>query len=273
MNYKNIYISTYDLYKIADAVKEHAGDNPACILGKYWRERMNPQMIDAMQEDEKRKMPYGFVGSGWPEKSDQSAALQYDKLGLANTYSEVNCRDIGDAIYQGNILIPYLMEKVGMAAKRMLVVDIGAGYGRLAIPFLYAMRGLISYIMVDYTQIGLLTAGQFIKQWYPKSKVLSWNEKGDFTKYDCVSLPAWRLDELNDYAVDMLISVHSLQEMEQETIDFYVDIINKRIGAYFYSVNIDKDITYINDSWQTIFSRSFPVNRDGRYDEKLWLVK
>jgi SAM-dependent methyltransferase len=252
MNYKDIIIDPSRIGEIVSDVQKHKDFNLACNLGKYWHDRMTPKMLYAVETD--RKLPYGFVGDGYPVQSDQSAIYQYDRHNLVSYYDNINYRDIGDAIYQANVLIPFLRKSEELT----IIVDIGAGYGRLAIPFLNYFFALV-YFGVDYSPIGLLTAPQFVEQMCPR-------------KCGFISLPAWRIDEIKNIEVDMFISVHSIQEMEQETVDFYMNIIDQHKGAYFYSINLSPE-KYAKESWELIFNSPYPINRDGSFNEKLWRIR
>lgn len=265
--WSDIEIKTHDWANIMEQVKAHENDNPACILGPYWKNRMTPKMWKKVEKT--GRLVYGFVGDGWPQYSDQHYALSHDIFNLTPAFPEHHCRDIGDAIYQANTLIKYLPDN-----ERLYIIDIGSGYGRLAIPFIYHYRGKITYIGIDYSPIGLLCAGQFVEQ-AVNAKVLYWNETGNFNEYDFVSLPAWRLDEIKNIPVNCSITVHSIQEMERVTVDYYIDLIDK-ISApdgLFYSINLWPEDKYVKDNWQPVFDRAFPINRDGAFNEKLFRVK
>jgi len=284
MKYSDVYINTDKVKLLNEAISKHVGDNPACRLGKYWNDRMSPRML--AQTAQSQDLQYGFVGDGWPQKSDQTKAISYDKLKLSEYYEDVDCRDIGDAIYQANKLMPYLKER-SKEGKHFYIADIGSGYGRLAVPFINHLQEHLTYFGVDYSPIGLLTASQFVSQMIPNSNVLHWdndglNPNGNYRNYNFVSMPAWRLGELHsvdtslkldNYPIDLFISVHSLQEMEPETVKYYIEFMQNFawMRPYFYSVNIGE--LPIPDSWELVFDRPYPVNRDGSYNEKLWIIK
>lgn len=265
--WNDITIDTSDLDDLLTTIKSKENYNPACKLIHYWKDRWGKKILDEVRET--KKLPYGFVGDGWPKVSDQSLAIKLDILKFAGAFLEHNHRDVGDAIYQANVISEYFKKY----KEHWYIVDFGSGYGRLAIPFIFKYRGQITYIGVDYSPSGLLIAPQFVNQAID-AKVRKWNEDGDIKDYDFVSLPAWRLDELSKIGVDAFISVHSMQEMDRETVDYYVNtMVNISNGdAIFYSINISPKDRYVPKSWELVFDRGFPVNRDGNYNERLFEI-
>lgn len=263
-----IDVSTLD--NILTAIENNENTNPACKLIDYWKGRMGIAMIEEVKRTE--KLPYGFVGGGWPKKATQVWEIIGERRGLRKAFLYIDSRDVGDAIYQTNTIIDNMIE-----TEKIVIVDIGSGYGRLAIPFIYHYRGRITYIGIDYSPIGLLTAPQFVSQAID-ANCRSWDSKDvNILNYDFVSLPAWRINELfglGTIDINAFVSIHSFQEMERETVDYYVDIMDfLQKGSVFYSVNLWPEDEYVKSRWELIFNRAFPINRDGSYNEKMWRIK
>lgn len=257
-----VKIDTKALPALIDAVRKHEGDNPACVMSTYWGERRGPQMLSQLANN--HSLPVGFVGNGWPEQwRSQEWAVEQDRHDLHKLFTpnDLHTRDAGDAIYQAG----HLFDLYGFS--RFRVVDLGSGYGRLG--FLLIQKGA-HYIGVDYTPIGLLTAPQFLKQVTDK-QIGDWST--DWASFDGASLPAWRVDEIPTKSVDAFVSVHSFQEMGRSTVDFYIDWVKSRAAdqAVLYSVNLDEP-DYVPDSWELIFERPYPINRDGDFMERMWQV-
>jgi hypothetical protein len=280
--YSDINISLDGWDKIVEAVEEHEGDNPACHLGKYWKDRMSPQMKKALESSD--KLPYGFVGDGWPQRSNQDYAIENDKYGLRHAYhkDDWNCRDVGDAIYQGNIITDYLKDP------GRTIFDIGAGYGRL-IPSLFKLFANLYFWGIDYSPIGLLTSWQFVKQMTKDCSIFDWQnyivrQKGTIQSFNWFcSCPAWKIEDIQVRG-EFFVSIHSFQEMLPETIWFYIDWMKKiaNEGALFYSVNLDtvaespSGVTWLDmipDEWELIFDRPYPINRDGSFNERMWRIR
>lgn len=266
---------------LCHSVKDHENYNPACELIDYWKGRMTPQMIKEVKET--GKLAYGFVGGGFPRcETNQDYAIRNDKnnLRLAFPDSNWNCRDIGDSIYQANLLIDKIKE-FNINIKMVRVVDIGSGYGRLAIPFLYYFQNNINYFGIDYSPIGLLSASEFLPQ-VTTADICKWDIiLPDYTNYGFISLPAWKIKKLEGYKFNLFTSVHSLQEMSEETTDYYFKFIEYHAdkNAIFYSVNIchsrtrKPDDIRVPSHWELILDEPYPINRDGSFNQKIWKIK
>ena len=271
--------------EICAAVEAHAGENDACRLGSYWRERMSPTMARAIAGN--GHLPYGFVGDGWPIRTDQAHVLRRDALGLSMFYhpDDLHTRDAGDAVEQGNWLIEEALARVPVG--RIVVADVGAGYGRLAVPFIGHLKERLVYLGIDYSPIGLLVAPQFIAQATHAADVFGFPtfEEHPFTVAEIpythtegtpwfYSLPAWRLDRVRPRSVHVVAAIHSFQEMELRTVRWYLRWIEAVAapGAIVYSVNGD-DEAWLGDvpkSWACVCDDMPVANRDGNYRARLW---
>lgn len=251
--------------EITAQVAAHEGFNPACHMVGYWAERMTPPMLKHVRAT--GTLPYGFVGDGWPLRREQSWAIQHDCLGLHRMYhpADLPSRDAGDAIYQANRIRQFSGAFAPGQLGQIVLVDFGAGYGRLAFPFTCGQgmpASALVYYGVDYSPIGLLCAPQFIDAVCPKGHV-----------HGFVSLPAWELEAVPEHSVDVFVSIHSFQEMSRPAQDFYVSFMRTRakVGAIFYSVNL-APAEYIPSDWSLISRESYPINRDGSFFEQVWEV-
>lgn len=245
--------------------------NPACKLAHYWSDRMNHQVEKKLRET--GELPYGYVGDGWPHKSDQSWALTHDTFGFSEAFGDHHYRDVGDAIYQANSIFSHLQMPVG--GRKLKLLDFGAGYGRLAIPFIHKLRGSIVYFGIDAVPISLMIAPQFVKE-FVNANVAGWDKHTKtFDKFDFISLPAWRMNEIENEKFDAFISVHSFQEMTREAVEFYISFAAKHAvaGAFLYSINLWPEEKYVPDSWRLIYDRDYPINRDGSFNEKIWVIE
>lgn len=270
MNWNDVIIDFNDFETIEKEVENHKNYNPACNLITYWTDRINNKITKEART--MGKLGYGYVGDGWPIESDQSYALEHDKRNLKKAFNKHNYRDVGDAIYQCNTILDNID-----SSKKINVMDFGGGYGRLSIPFIRHLKGKLTYFSVEYVPISLLIAPQFVKQ-VSGANTVGWNYNGiNYDMYDFVSLPSWKLDEIK-HDVDVFVSVHSFQEMEAQTVDFYIDTTNRlsKKGSIFYSINLpghgDKVVKMSSD-WKLIKDEAYPINRDGSFNQKIWRRK
>jgi SAM-dependent methyltransferase len=254
-----IVVNSEKLDFLIEMAQKKADFNPACTLSDYWKGRMNVQVREIIRKND-IGIPYGYVGDGFPIKSNQDYARKMDKYGLFDAFhpDDWDTRDVGDAVYQATVLLQYFQGR-----KNITIVDIGAGYGRLAIPFMYygEKYGVrVAYYGVDYVPESLLIAPQFVEQ------------MGNGTSLHYMPVPAWGVDLIRGLNVDIYISIHSFQEMTTKAVLFYIDLIDVQEGALLYSINLWPH-GYWKASWELVFDRDFPINRDGSYNERLWKVK
>jgi len=264
--WSDIDIKIDDWDEITRQVKFYEGHNPACQLTSYWKERMSPQMWKEIKKT--NRLIYGWVGDGWPLESSQNWAIKHDIGDFRGVFPEYNYRDVGDAIYQAN-KIDSLLSYDG----RLYILDFGSGYGRLAVPFIYKYQGKITYIGVDYSPISLLVASQFVHQ-AVDAKCRMWNESGEMSEYDFISLPTWNLEEVFDCKMNVFVTIHSFQEMTRECIDYYVDLsaICAAKNSIFYSVNLWPENEYVKSDWKLLVNEAYPINRDGSFNQKIWRI-
>jgi len=261
-NWNDIVIDMSNADEIEKLILEHENHNKACHLIGYWKERMYHKMMPELKRD--GKLVYGFVGSGWPYDVNQSANIdRWDKLGLRNAFDNIHSRDVGDAIYQANKIIGLLEH-----TDKVYILDIGSGYGRLAVPFLHHFKDRICYIGIDYSVMGLLISPQFISQ-TTNAKVRYYNDDSDIENFQYVSLPAWKIKDIENIKFNAFITIHSFQEMTIDTINFYLEFAKKTAAneALFYSVNLPPEYKL---DWRLLSDTLFPINRDGNFYEKIW---
>jgi len=257
MKFENIKIDTGGLKKIEEEVYENRMSNQACFLIDYWKERMKGKIDNQLKSS--KSLPYGYVGDGWPIKtSDQTFALENDRLGAKLGYDIIDwdTRDVGDAIYQTNVTSEILIKE---GIQNPVIVDIGVGYGRLVPGFYSVWKDKMKYLGIDYTPLSILISSQFVKQMIPE-------------EINYRTIPTWKISQIEK--VNLFISIHSFQEMRIETVDFYIDFISSHCSdkCFFYSVNLWPE-KYAKPTWELIFDRPFPINRDGSYFEKIWRIK
>ena len=83
------------------------------------------------------------------------------------------------------------------------------------------------------------------------------------------------MDDVKGIPFSAFITVHSFQEMTQPAVDAYVKFAHENHveGAIFYSVNLWPTEDYVPSSWELVFDRAYPINRDGSFNERAWRIK
>lgn len=156
------------------------------------------------------------------------------------------------------------------------VVELGAGYGRLAWLYLMAFPG-IRYVVVD------IPPALALSQWYlttllPDRKFFPFRRFASYadvsTEFDMAEvafLTPNQLDLIPPQDAALFVNVSSLHEMRPDQIQRYVALVDRHTSGVFYSkqwrtwTNPDDGLSLsqadypILASWQTIYSRQHPV--------------
>ena len=131
------------------------------------------------------------------------------------------------------------------------ILEIGGGYGALSRVIMAQNKA--QYIIVDLPG-SLVYSYTFLSLSFPQAKMFfATGSDPDamaaaLESADFIFIPPQFLSDTFGIACDLVINTMSLQEMPQETVDFYMDYIHNKISTrYFYSVNyfisIKKDYT------------------------------
>lgn len=227
-----------------------------------------------------QRLGYGYIGEGWPQMIDQTKVLEKDKLGLLRAFriQDLHCRDVGDVIYMTNLLSPILKH-----IKDGVILDIGLGYGRMAIPidfyFKKKLKRGYTYIGLDNNPVSLLLSSSILKQLVAKDTKLRTYDSTGKLKMDtkCANiniLPTWELDLIRNLKnVSLFLGISTFDQLSKDCQKYYFDFITKsaKEKSYFYWYGHKK--IKVPDSWFLVFNRQFPFNRDGHLYHGLWRVK
>lgn len=165
--------------------------------------------------------------------------LIFDKHGSINKAYEknlINC-DLG-SVYDLALLNTVIDFQ---DQSKINVLEIGAGYGRLAEAILLSKQGGIHYAIVDAVPASLMYCYLYLKDRLPHLKVGSFytdplEQSEDF---DVFIYPAWHFEASNKVAFDLSINIQSFQEMDQDRVDYYYRLINEvsKDNAHIYFEN------------------------------------
>ncbi len=166
------------------------------------------------------------------------------------------------------------------------ILEIGAGYGRLAEVFL--QRGTERYIIVDIFPM-IYLAEQYLKARFPGLKVFGLR---DFRDYGDVAqeledarvvlLAPDQMPLLPENVVDLVININSFMEMSAGEVDAYFTQIDRVSRGYLYSkqwkpnkekggVHLFKTGNYpIRPHWTLRYERDDPLHSD--FFEEIWAV-
>jgi len=156
------------------------------------------------------------------------------------------------------------------------VIELGAGYGRLAWVFLSVLRD-VRYLVVDIPP-ALAIAEQYLSALFADRRVFGFRRfdsfadvADEFEAAQIVFLTPNQLDLLPPQRTDLFVNVSSLHEMRPDQIEHYFAAIETHCAGRFYtkqwqrSINKHDGLVVSHDDypvpagWQVVFDRPHPV--------------
>jgi len=271
IDFSKIKLDIKDYHKIESLVEKYYDYNDGCILHPHWK-RLLQRKIDGGTFE-----TMGWLGGGYPQKTDYRQPHP-DIFDFKDYFVNLDTVDIQSALYQF-----YTMEEIcaindfyfSNITQHINIIEIGGGYGRLAFPFLALFGEMCHYISVDYAPTSLTFAPQIIRQAFPYLKVMdTLNLKDNFEDYNFISLPTWEINKIKSSFYDLGTNIHSFQEMEHKSVEFYAQELHRTVNesGLIYIINNppEKDKGYTNHNYynlenyfgEAIFSKKYPIGAD-----------
>lgn len=150
-------------------------------------------------------------------------------------------RDLLDSILEINFLHRHLDIK---SWPDLTILDIGAGYGRLAHRVIRTFPNLSKYLCTDAVPVST-----FINQFYLESKNLT--PKGEVISVDRIE------KQIENYHIDLAINIHSFSECSLDAIEWWVNLLhNHKVQKLFVIPNSrDKLMTMNKEDFQPILEK------------------
>ena len=128
----------------------------------------------------------------------------------------------------------------GRSGKPRLIIELGAGYGRLA----YVFRRIVpdcSYVILDLPEalscsaswLGRVLAEEAVP--YSESRLMTRFTREALLSRKLWTLAAYQIEQIDRKSADAFINVHSLAEMPKAVIDNYFAKIDSLTSGVFYS--------------------------------------
>ncbi len=219
----------------------------------------NPLLLQSLEVD---GVPL-WVGSGsthevpWKHYDRYVVVVrELDELGLLEKYPKYRSRQFLDAVAEIN-----LMRKYCGLRDSLTLLDLGGGYGRLAEFLLPWFK--VNYIVVEAVALSLLVAPQYISQTLGIEVNDYWGVKDKaFHKYALSVWPTWEIEDIIPRA-DIVINIHSFQEMGDAKCTYYLNVLDKlkKHGAFIFLKN---NYRYITRNW------NFPKAWKIVYEHNAW---
>ena len=140
------------------------------------------------------------------------------------------------------------------SASRPRVIEIGGGYGGLALHLSRILKGC-RYMIVDLPETLIFSAAYLVLQ-APAKRLYLYDPADRFdadalAEFDFVLLPDYRLDILTSFEFDLAINMASMQEMRVDQVECYLDFLRTNCRGVFYSCNRDRQNR--NDELPSLF--------------------
>lgn len=211
-----------------------------------------------------RKMLDPWVGIIGMQKVTNETLSNYlffiksiDKLGILDTYvdkkNKLNSNglkllntDLGTLI-DLNLITSFQKNK-----KKLSIIEVGGGYGRLAEGF-FSVFGSenIKYLLLDSVPASLLYCYKYLRNNFPKLKIGFYynDDVFDMDNFDCYIMPSWHYIAKQSEKFDVCVNIQSMQEMNQSHVNYYLDLFNRvvRLDGIVYLSN-EKDYIF-NGKW------------------------
>ena len=249
-----------------EGFKSHSGDNPFIHVADYWQ--FYTFFVGLL---------WHFVSCHDPDKLHER--LEEPAVGNplpVRCHGKLISQDLAHSIYEHGI-ITSLSTNLALPP-RPWVLEIGAGYGRLAYVFHKARR--CKYIIVD------IPPARGIAQWY-LPQVLNDVKVFHYRPFDMFSLVAEefeaadicflspsQIEKLPDGCCDIGISISSLHEMTTAQITHYKMQFERLTKHLIYfaqwakwtnpadQIALTKDDYLMGPGWEAVLDRSHPIQSD-----------
>jgi hypothetical protein len=123
--------------------------------------------------------------------------------------------------------------------KRPGIMEIGGGYGQLAVYMLREMEKY-TYINFDLPEVAVIFSYYMLKN-FPQKKFLLFGEaaltSNSLSDYDVIIMPNYKIEDLDDGSIDLVINKNSLGEMHRDTVIKYIGDISRICRRYFFHMN------------------------------------
>lgn len=157
-----------------------------------------------------------------------------------------------------------------------IILEIGAGYGRLAYVFLKALP--CKYFIVDIPP-ALFISQKYLSTLFPKFKIFPFQKNFNFSKSEkelaacnLIFLTSNHLSQFPDEYFDLTINISSLHEMSREKIAFFLKEMYRVTNNYIYmkqykeyknpydNIIIKEDEYPTQKGWKEVYNRTALTN-------------
>jgi SAM-dependent methyltransferase len=273
IDFENIVLDYSKYPEVEQKILDTYGQNNGCILHPHWIKDSKRDFV-SIASNHGAFRSLSWLGGGYPEKTDYVQPYE-DRYHFCDMFANLDTIDVQSGMYQF-YQIEELYNKYNefpSPDEGISVLEIGGGYGRLAMFFLAYFGENCHYVSVDFAPSSLLFAPQVIRQLFLGLRVGQYDSPKNLYDYHFYSLPAWETGNLFIDFYDQGINIHSFQEMDRRSVDFYKGILweSMKPSGMLYVVNNppEKDGWYTNHNYYNLgslfkefYSQKYPIGAD-----------
>jgi putative sugar O-methyltransferase len=154
------------------------------------------------------------------------------------------------------LLTPYIDKK-----KRVVVADLGGGYGKLGY-YLLKKKKNFCFIDFDLPETLCLASYYLMKTW-PNKKALLYGEKvfssHDLKIFDLIFMPSFEIKKLKINSIDLFLNKNSLGEMNPDLAVHFISYICKAT-KFFFHMNHEKVQNIFENNIKSLVNSKYPIN-------------
>lgn len=248
-----------------------------------WQDYENQRRVNPLRSRSRRWLYARAIATLW------EFARQSDPLGLLDHLEEPDLgrpvivrhrgRRISQDLANSTIELYAIAQATGHPEPGTNgVIELGAGYGRLAWLYLSAFPKT-RYLVADIPP-ALAIAQAYLSRLFPDRPIFGFRHfgryedvAGEFEAAQLAFVTPNQLELLPDQRAALTINISSLHEMRPDQIANYIELIGRHTAGVFYSkqwwqwTNPDDGVTItqgdypIPATWKQIFLRSHPIHR------------
>jgi putative sugar O-methyltransferase len=154
--------------------------------------------------------------------------------------------------------------------EEVTVLDLGVGWGRIG-HVLMQLNPKLTYIDSDLPE-PLLLAQEYLPTTLPQKQVYGygWHEQkeqitcADVSTHSMHFVGTHHIPKFEEKSIDLVINVTSMQEMDQNTISEYFDLITQKSRAFYnsqcntrtrFNTGYNKNEWPIKSTWKTLYDQ------------------
>jgi hypothetical protein len=189
-----------------------------------------------------------------------NSALDFKTFqGMKKKWPDSKTHILTDATIKSYFYLQLIEDKMP-GLKNATVCEIGPGTGNMAQLFYHHFNNKLFLVDLPRTFFFSFT---FLAQSYPTARIALPNEVADKNfdpqNYDIIMLTPQQTSHIKNQSVDLTVNVHSMQEMNNEAIYSYFDLVDRisKPGGIFFCANrmekiMDgKPIRFLDYPWRS----------------------